>query len=146
MKDRQRIEALQAVMDERIGVKDAAKVLDRSVRQVFRLLRKLRWEGLQGLIHGNRGKESPRKTSSSLEKKILDLAKGKYQDINDRHLCEILARENKIKIGRETLRRILRAQGLSPKQKKKRSKYRKRRERKEAFGIMIQGPRPSSQS
>ena len=39
MKDRQRIEVIQAVMDERIRIQDAAKVLRRSVRQVFRLLR-----------------------------------------------------------------------------------------------------------
>ena len=74
----------------------------------------------------------------AIQKKILDLAKGPYQNINDRHLCELLEREKKISIGRETLRRILRKGGLSPKQKKKRPQYRKRRDRKEAFGAMTQ--------
>lgn len=138
MKDKQRIEIIQAVMDQRIEVQDAAQVLDRSIRQIFRLLRKLRIHGLSGLIHGNRGRTSRRKTSSSVERKILKWVQTKYKDINDRHLCEILKNKENISIGRETLRRMLRTQGISSKHKKRCSKYRKRRERKEALGMMIQ--------
>ena len=125
-------------MDERIRVVDAAKVLDRSVRQVFRLLQRLRTRGLPGLVHGNRGRVSPRRTPASTRKTILKWARGKYQDVNDRHFCELLEREEGISIGRETLRRLLRGAGLAPKRKRRRPRYRKRRERKEAFGMMVQ--------
>ena len=138
MKDRQRIEVIEAVMDERIRVPEAATILDRSIRQIFRLLRKLRTDGIPGMIHGNRGRISHRKTPPLIQKEILRLAQGPYHDVNDRHLCELLKRKEKISIGRETLRRILRKEGLSPKLKHKRPRYRKRRERKEAFGRMVQ--------
>jgi transposase len=138
MKEQQRIETLQAVMDDRIHVVEAAKVLKRCPRQIFRLLKVFRSKGLSGLIHGNKGRVSSRKTKDRIEKKILSLVEKKYKDINDHHLCEILLREENISIGRETLRRILRKEGIGPKQKKKRPKYHRRRQRKETFGMMIQ--------
>lgn len=138
MRDKQRIEAIQMVMDERLMVEEAGRVLKRSVRQVFRLLKKLREGGLKGLIHGNRGRRSLRRIKDRVHHRILFLAQDKLKDINDTHLKEILLREEGIRIGRETLRRILRGAGIAPKLKRRRSKYRSRRERREAFGMMLQ--------
>ncbi len=39
----------------------AAEELCLSKRQIFRLKRKLKEEGIEGLIHGNRGRASPRR-------------------------------------------------------------------------------------
>jgi len=74
----------------------------------------------------------------AVRKKVIGLALGKYRDINDTHLCEILSKAEGIVMGRETLRGILRKEGLPSKRKVKRRKYRSRRERKEAFGMMLQ--------
>lgn len=138
MSDRQKIEAIQMVMDGRLTAEEAGRVLRRSVRQVFRLLKKLRGEGLKGLIHGNRGRRSSRRITDRICRRILFLVQDKLKDINDTHLKEILLREEEISIGRETLRRMLRGAGIAPKLKRRRSKYRSRRERKEAFGMMLQ--------
>jgi transposase len=138
MKEKQRIEAIQAVMDGRLKVEEGGTVLGRSVRQIWRMLRRLREKGLEGLVHGNRGRVSPRKISPLVREKIVMLVQGKYKDINDTHLREILERQEKILLGRETLRSILRAAGIAPKCKRRRPKYRRRRERKEAFGMMLQ--------
>lgn len=138
MNDQKRIETLQAVMDGKITLDQAGVLLKRSRRQVFRLIARLRSEGLPGLIHKNRGKVSSKKTSKALREKILALVQTRYKDVNDCHLCELLYQRENITIGRETLRSFLRKQGLAPKHKKKRSKYRGRRERKGALGMMIQ--------
>lgn len=138
MKEKNRIEVMQAVMDQRIEVNDAGRVLNRSVRQIYRMLQKMRKGGLDGLIHGNRGKKSPRKIKKAIRKRIVDLARGRLSDINDTHLSEILLREEKIRVSRPTLRRILREAGVPPKLKRRSPKHRSRRERKEAFGMMLQ--------
>jgi len=138
MRDKQRVDVITAVMDGRIGISEAGKVLERSVRQIYRMLEKVRKRGIQGVIHGNRGKESPRKTREYIRDRILTLVQGKYQDTNDTHFKELLFKREGIKIGRETLRGILRKAGIPPKRKRRKSKYRKRRERKEAFGMMLQ--------
>lgn len=138
MKEQNRIEVIQAVMDGKIKVEEGSKVLNRSVRQIFRMLLNLREKGLGGLQHGNKGKNSPRKTKKSIREKIINLVKSKFNDINDTQLKELLLREEKIKIGRETLRAILRKEMIPPKHKRRSPKHRSRRERKEAFGMMLQ--------
>src|SRR3989304_8828920 len=138
MKDKQRIEVTTAVMDGKIEVSEAGRILKRSERQVYRMLAGFRKEGIKGLIHKNRGRESPKKIKDRVREQIITLVKKRYEGINDTHLREILEREEGIKIGQETLRKMLRGAGIAPKRKRRRSKYRKRRERKEAFGMMLQ--------
>lgn len=138
MKDKRKIEVIQGVMDRRVSVEEGGRVLGRSVRTVYRMLGRLRKIGIGGLIHGNRGRESFRRIPSFVRDKVLALAQGKYADINDTHLQEILKKREKIDVGRSTLRRILRAGEIGPKRRRRFPKYRSRRERREAFGIMLQ--------
>lgn len=138
MKEQGRIEVIQGVMDGRFGVEEAGEVLNRSVRQVYRMLKKLRKEGLSGLVHGNKGRKSPRRLKARIRKRIVELARGRLSDINDTHLSEILLREEKIKVSRQTLRMILRGAGIPAKLKRRSPRHRSRRERKEAFGMMLQ--------
>jgi transposase len=102
------------------------------------MLAKVREKGPEGVLHGNRNKLSPRRVPEATRRKVIELALGRYRDINDTHLCEILGEAEGVAIGRETLRGILRKEGIPSKRKVKRRKYRSRRERKEAFGMMLQ--------
>jgi transposase len=138
MREINRLRVLQGYMDGKILLEEAARILKRSVRSVYRLLAKVREKGPEGVLHGNRNKVSPRRVPESVRKKVIELAMGKYRDINDTHLCEILRKAEGIGMGRETLRGILRKEGIPSKRKVKRRKYRSRRERKEAFGMMLQ--------
>ncbi len=138
MKDKHRIETIHYVMDHRLSIEEAARVLHRSRRQVFRMLKRLRTEGLSGLLHKNRGRPNPRKLGLRQRQHILDLVQDKYRDINDTHLSEVLGRAEKIHISRECLRRILRQAHIPPKRKRRSPKYRSRRPRREAFGMMLQ--------
>lgn len=138
MKDQRKIEVIQAVMDRRVTVEEGGRVLDRSVRTIFRMLQRLRAQGLKGLLHRSRGRGSPRRIPEKIRQRVVTLAKGEYAGINDTHLKEILEREEGIVMGRETLRGFLRTAKIPPKQKRRLRKYRSRRERKEAFGMMLQ--------
>jgi len=138
MKEVNRLRVLQGYMDGKILIQEAARILKRSLRSVYRMVAKVREKGPEGVLHGNRNKLSPRRVPEAMRKKLIELALGKYRDINDTHLCEILSKAEGIAIGRETLRGILRKEGIPSKRKGKRRKYRSRRERKEAFGMMLQ--------
>ena len=138
MKEVNRLKVLQGYMDGKIGIEEASRILKRRPRSVYRMVSKVRRKGPEGVLHGNRNKVSPRRVPDSLRKKLIAFAQGKYRDINDTHLCEILSEAEGIVIGRETLRGILRKGGIPSKRKLKRRKYRSRRERKEAFGMMLQ--------
>lgn len=138
MGEKKKLEAIQMVMDGKIGVYEAGMVLGRTIRTIYRLLRRVRERGVEGVIHGNRGNQHATRFKDALKEKILKLVRGKYKDINDTHLVEILAREDKIEVSREWLRQKLRAADIGPKRKRRKARYRSRRERKEAFGMMIQ--------
>jgi transposase len=138
MKDKNRIEVVQALLAQKITIENAAKILARSVRHIYRLKKKLLQEGLGGLIHKNRGRKSPKRIPERIVIKVLELVRGPYSDINDTHLAELLAEREKIYLSREYLRKILRKSGIKAKRCRKPPKYRSRRPRKEAFGMLLQ--------
>lgn len=90
MSDQRRVDAVQAASDGRLEKDRCSKVLGVTVRQVNRLIVKMRSSGMAGLIHGNRGRASPRQTPEEIKAKILGLVRGRYADINDTHLSEML--------------------------------------------------------
>jgi transposase len=125
-------------MDSRLTVEQAAQVLGLGERQVWRLLARARDDGLPGLLHGNRGREPANKSDGRLWRRVLKLARERYGGVNDRHLQELLAREHSIEVGRESLRKQLRGAGIAPKRSRRPSKYRARRERRAAAGMLLQ--------
>jgi transposase len=138
MRDKTKIDVISKVLDGAISVLEAGQILDRSGRQVFRMLNRVRDRGIEGLIHLGRGRTSPRRVKEQVRSRIISLVNGKYKGINDTHLKEILESEKGICIGRETLRAMLRRAGIAPKCRRRSPKYRGRRERKEAYGMMLQ--------
>ena len=69
---------------------EAALVLGVTERQSYRIKARIRAEGVKGVIHGNRDRRCKPKLSEKKERRIVELAKGKYQGVNDRHLMEKL--------------------------------------------------------
>lgn len=138
MVEQKRLEVIQMIMDERLSILEACKVLGKSERQVYRILKRVREEGITGVVHKNKGRASPRKVSKKTRQIILKLCVSKFRGINDTHLRELLLAKENIKIGRETLRKILREANIKSKQKRRKKKHRTRRERKAAFGMMVQ--------
>src|ERR1700755_409189 len=138
MKEKTRIEAVQAVMDGRLTVAEAATVLNLSERQVYRSLAAAREQGLAGLVHGNRGRVPWNKGDEALWRSVLQLVQKRYRDVNDQQLCELLERDHAICLHPEALRRHLRAAGLAPKCKRRPRKFRQRRERRAASGMLLQ--------
>ena len=119
-------------------IPELAEALGLCERQVYRLKARYRERGAQGLAHGNRGSQSPRKTPKEMEDKIMKLATGKYQGFNDHHLTEKLNEVEGIFVSRPTVQRTLRAGGITSVRKKRRPKHRTRRERKAQAGMMLQ--------
>lgn len=138
MAEENKINVIQSVNRGEVFKEEAGRILGITIRQINRLLEKLKAMGIRGLIHGNKGHVSPRKMGKDVLKRVLSLAGTKYQDVNDTHLSELLEKNEGIVIGRETLRCELRKAGIKAKKKRRKAKYRKRRERKSAFGMMIQ--------
>ncbi len=115
----------------------AAEELCLSKRQVFRLKRKLREKGIEGIIHGNRARASDRRIPDPVRDTIDYLYQGKYDGFNISHFTEMLKEKEEIFICRETVRGILLQKG-SYEKKKRYPKHRSWREPMPKEGMMLQ--------
>jgi transposase len=135
-KEFQRVKVIENAAGGRLSVREAARLLQLSERQVQRLKRRYRPDSVGWVQHGNRGRSMPWAVSLPQKQLILTLARGKYQGFNDSHLTEKLLAEENLTVSRETVRRILRAAKLSSPQKRRPRKYRSRRPPRPRFGMM----------
>jgi transposase len=136
-KERQRYHLLQMVIEGKTTLKEASRLMGVSYRHSKRLKKKLISEGARGLIHGNRGRPSPRALNRKLAELIIKLSHNKYTNFNDTHFTEKLEEAEGITVGRDTVRRLRRTNGIKPKRKRRAQKHHKRRVRSPQEGIMI---------
>lgn len=116
---------------------EAARLLSRSVRQVHRLVGRLKAQGDRGVVHGLRGKPSNRRADPAVRKQVLSLYRRKYPGFGPTLAAEKLLEDDRLSVAVRTLREWLLAEGLWQ-QKRRRDKHRQRRERRACFGEMVQ--------
>jgi hypothetical protein len=121
-----------------LTVEQAALIMGVSERQCYRIKARVGKAGAKGVVHGNRGRVSKRKTKEKIVKRIVELAQGKYKGFNDHHLTEKLKEQEKIRLCREKVRQLLRAHGIASPKKRRGIKHRSRRERRAGEGMMLQ--------
>ena len=137
-KEQRRAWVLSRVEAEEMSVAEAARLLGLSERSIRRLRSRMRRGGPAGLVHGNRGRASPRRLPEATRARILELVRETYFDVNDSHLAELLAEREGIEIGRVTLRRLLRGTGRAPRRRRRAPAHRRRRERMARAGLLLQ--------
>jgi transposase len=125
-----------------LSLRAAAAVMAVSYRQAKRVYRRYRTEGAQGLKHRNAGRRSNAARDASERARILALVREKYSGPVDERFgptlaAEHLASEDGVHVHHDTLRRWMLAAGLWSR-RRKRSPYRRRRERKAHFGELVQ--------
>jgi transposase len=137
--ERDRLVSLRKAQKKLIQKKQAAAELGITDRQVRRLLKKLKAEGDKAVIHGLRGKPSKRKLSEATREKILTILRQPgYAGFGPTLASEHLARTRGVKIGRETLRKLMNEAGLWRAKKRKVEPVHVWRERRARFGELVQ--------
>ena len=139
-KQQRRAEVLNRVLSGSITKGEAEGLLELSRRQLNRVLSGYQVDGLRSLLHGNTGKTPANKTPPESTASILGLAgeDGRYHDFNVCHMHDMLEDNESVMIGRSTLDRLLRDNGLIGKRSHKKQVRRKRRERRSAEGMLLQ--------
>ncbi|HET8844773.1 MAG TPA: ISNCY family transposase [Ktedonobacteraceae bacterium] len=133
-----RITILDRLMDATITVSRAAELLGCSQRHVYRLKARYRAQGAQVVIHGNRGKRSPRRLAEQMRQRVCDLAAGRYAGCNQHHLRDLLEEQEELVLSRASVRRILQEAGLLVVHPRRSPKHRRRRPRRGREGELIQ--------
>ena len=94
--------------------------------------------GIQFIVHKNSYKPPVNKISDSTKGRVQKLIKEKYFDLNLTHLRELLEAKENIQVKRETLRNWAHEIHHVKRAKKRRAKARKRRDRMDSAGLMLQ--------
>lgn len=134
------VEILSRLESGVLDVATASELLGVGARQVRRLRVRYRQAGMAAVVHGNTGRAPANRTDSAVVERIVMLAgpEGKYHDLNASHLQEVLAEAEQIVIGRSTLDRLLKAQGVRRRAKPTPPVHRRRRVRRSAEGMLLQ--------
>jgi transposase len=137
-REQQRIEVVSRWLAGILTTAEATELLGCSERTAWRLRAAMLAGGADGLAHGNRGRPSARRLPEAMRAHIVELARTTYRGYNDSHLGEMLAEDEGIVIGRSSLRRLLRAEGLASPRRRRPPRYRSRRERMAQAGLLVQ--------
>ena len=128
---------LKLVCDGVITLVEASGRMGVSYRQAKRLKKAFISGGMEALAHGNRGRPPANKTDDQIRSSIIALSADVYSELNDTHFAEMLMEREQILVSRETVRSILRSEGIRAKRKRKARKHHRRRPRKECEGLMM---------
>ena len=135
--EQRRAWVLTRVLSGELTMAAGATSLEISERQLWRLRVAFEREGPAGLVHGNRGRPSSRQLGTDMRARIIEL-RSSYGEINDSHFCELLAEREAIVVSRESVRQILRTEGIASPRRRRPPRYRSRRPRMAAEGLLLQ--------
>lgn len=133
-----KLDTLRRVDSGDLSIADAARVLDLSARQVFRLLGRLRSGGAAALASRRRGRPSNRRLSEALRSSAISLVRERYADFGPTFAAEKLAELHDVHLSRETLRKLMIDAGLWVDRRARRKRVYQPRYRRDCLGELIQ--------
>jgi transposase len=137
-KELQRVTVISRCVQGNLTCARAAELLDLSPRHIKRLKARYRQGSAAALAHVSRGRPSHRRLPQRTRVRILALARTRYTGFNDHHLHDKLVEKEGFSLSRETLRRLLRREGLGSPRKRRSPAHRQRRLRSAREGELVQ--------
>jgi transposase len=133
-----RLEVMQRLKDKRLTQKEAAGMLKISTRQIKRLFRAYKRQGVKGLISARRGKASNHRLDAQVIQQATDLIYEHYRDFGPTLAHEKLVEVHGLKLSDESVRRLMIAEGIWKPKKAKKPPTHQMRERRACFGELVQ--------
>ena len=134
-RDARRLGMVKAAEQGRVTNREAASGLGLSVRQFRRLRKQVRERGERGVVHGNRGRPSPRRLEEATRDRGVAMLTGPIK-LNDHHIADLLE-EEEIGVSPATVRRVRKDLKLPPKRRRRPVQHRRRRARKVRRGELV---------
>jgi transposase len=137
MKEAKRLHLVQKAMEKRITQSEAADMAGLCLRQMQRIVQRVRAEGDPGVCHRARGRKPNNRIPETVKDKAIELCRERYREFGPTLASEKLLEKHRLKVSVETLRTWLLEAGL-PYRKRKKRPHRQWRERKSCRGAMVQ--------
>jgi transposase len=133
-----RVEVIRQVIKKHLKLRQAAKQLDLSVRQVKRLKRAYRREGVKGLVSKKRGRPSNHQLDSQTQTQAVALLQERYPDFGPTFAHEKLTEDHHLALSVETVRHLMIQADLWHPKRAKKPVIHPLRERRARFGELVQ--------
>jgi transposase len=138
IKQSRKVLALERLCSGAMTNKEAARLLEMSVRQIQRLKRKFAKGGHVSLIHGNTGRKPAHAIAAEIKDIIADKASGEYMGTSCKHISELLAENDEVSISSKTVCRILSERGIERSCGRKGPRKHRFRQRRKQRGELVQ--------
>jgi transposase len=138
IKEAERFAVIEQVSNGKLKQRKAMLKLGLSKRQIIRLVKRYRAEGLSGLVSRKRGGSSNRGHSKQIKEAVKELIFKNYSDFGPTLVAEKLLERNDIKVNKETLRQWMFEWEIWKAKKRKKVKVHQSREPRDCFGELIQ--------
>lgn len=134
----QRLAVVSKVLDRQLTQVQAARYLGLSVRQIKRLVRRVRDQGQAGLISQRRGVPSNRRIQPAVREHFMAIVRERYSDFGPELAREYLAREHGFGHSTETLRGWMMAAELWKPKRRRALRVHSPRPRRACRGELVQ--------
>ncbi|MEM7433985.1 MAG: ISNCY family transposase [Myxococcota bacterium] len=124
--------------ERRMTQAQAATSLQKSERQVRRLLRAFEAEGAAGLASKRRGKPASNRIPDTYRRSVLSLVRERYADFGPTLAREKLAELHDVRVAKETLRQWMIADGLWLTRDQRKKRIQQPRHRRDCYGELVQ--------
>jgi len=133
-----RLRVMVELADGRLTVAAAAELMGLGRRQVYRLRCALATAGPAGLVSKKRGRPSNRRHGAVFRRTVLTLVREQYADFGPTLAAEKLAARHGLRVGVETLRHWMIADGLWIDRRHRLASPHQPRRRRECLGELVQ--------
>ena len=134
----ERAAVIKQVAAQKLTQEEARQQLKLSKRQVIRLVKKYRLEGVSAFVSKRRGRSSNRQHDELTKKAIKELVHRLYADFGPTYAAEKLVECHQLSINKETLRQWMMEWSLWKAKRHKKVTLHQSRERRPCFGELIQ--------
>lgn len=138
MKETERIAIMNNLVAKRIKQKHASMQLGISVRQVRRMVKRYKREGVLGLTHKSRGRVGNKTMKQEKKDQIVLLIQQQYPDFGPTLAAEKLEERHGIRVSEEKVRLLMIQEGLWKTKQRKQIVIHTYRERRPCVGELIQ--------
>ena len=133
-----RLRTLIDLLDGRLTLEAAAELMSLGRRQVFRLRRAFKANGPSALTSRKRGRPSNRRHGETLRCAVLALVRERYADFGPTFAAEKLAECHGLRVGVETLRQWMMADGVWTDRRHRQPSPHQPRRRRDCLGELVQ--------
>jgi transposase len=137
-RERDRLKVLHQVQKGQVSQKQAAVQLGLTDRWVRKLLKRVRAEGDRGIVHRLRGRPSNRQLPEAWRERAVARVQESYRDFGPTLAMEYLAKRDRIRVSKETLRKWLIEAGVWKARLRRVKEVHTWRPRRECRGELVQ--------